>query len=126
MKVLTNPTTDQLDQAIVEHVSHWTPTKQQLDANRSWAEITGGDTSDAAVLAVASYVDRPRYSTSVDAILPWFAKRNWHSWNQGGKIFVGVYPERGERNFAPKWADNLARAMVFELLSVRGVEVEFT
>lgn len=146
---LTNPTNDILDEAFVKVISHWEPTKQSIEAARSWAEITGGDESTEACYAEAYHSDRPKYSTSADAILPWLEYHHWrgHSNGMSGIVDGGGYPhfsihvaeipvkERPERfgfeheghGFqGESLKESFARSATIALLRAHSVEINFT
>lgn len=126
MTRLVDPTNDLLDEAIIKVITHWEPTKQSIEASRSWAACCGGDESDEACYAEAYRCDRPRYSESADAILPLLYQEHWEV-NQTTLehrpirvvIYRAKYPGFGE-------SDRFPRAAAIALLRANGVEIEFT
>lgn len=131
MKMI-NPTDTDLEYAFCEHVSHWVPTEQQIEAWQLWAAVSGCDTSRDNAISTAKTCDRPNYCTSADAVLPWLEKwqapkdspsKGWCTiWSPGNKLGDWmVY-----RSFnKPTYAATLPRAIVIALLRENGVEIEF-
>lgn len=66
------------------------------------------------------------YATSADSVLPLLNVRDWNAWTQGDdrRVFVGIYPKKGEGSYTPSLAPTFARAACLALLKAHGVTIE--
>jgi len=151
---LTDPTEDQINAAVAEHVAGWRPTEQQIDAWVTWAHVSGCDTSREAAIATAKLCDRPAFTRSADAVLPllekmkgdgfWVNIKDHTNGIQCGKrdwlVIISNFddccdPDEGDDGFLKKGQPMIYRegvaptfplAACIALLRAKGIEVVFT
>lgn len=115
---LTNPTDQQLSEAVAVHVAGWTfytpPSKFR------WDDASGCPTTE-----------EPQFATSADAVLPMLEKAGW-SREDTGLVWVSVFNGRGEvgagggydNSPLPSWP--FPKCACIALLRAHGVQVVFT
>lgn len=69
---------------------------------------------------VAYRDDRLPWTTSIDASMDYLSKHDWNAWTQGEgntkRVYVSIYPARGEKGYAPSCAPTFEKAVVLALI----------